>query len=330
MASTDTSLIITSISAPNAAMELFSKGCIKNKIDFIVIGDSKSPKNFEIDGCRFISIENQQALPFKLAKLIPLKHYSRKNIGYLISKNKDCIIETDDDNFPMKSFWEIRKQTQSVSKIEQKGWVNIYTYFTKKHIWPRGLPLEEIQTKNIKKLNAKLENKICPIQQGLANENPDVDAVYRLTLKLPQKFDQGKKIILTKGTWSPFNSQNTVWFKDAFPLMYLPSYCSFRMTDIWRSFIAQRIAWECGWEIMFESPTVFQERNEHNLLKDFADEVPGYLNNSRICKMLGDLELKKGKEHILDNLLSCYKLMIKEGWIEKEEIQLVEAWCKEF
>lgn len=330
MASTDTSLIITSISAPNAAMRSFSKGCIKNKIDFIVIGDSKSPKNFEIDGCRFISVLEQQTLPFKLAQLIPLRHYSRKNIGYLISKNKDCIIETDDDNFPMKSFWKVREKYQSVSILKQKGWFNIYSYFTKEHIWPRGLPLEEIQRKNIERQNLKLYIKNCPIQQGLADDNPDVDAVYRLTHKTALYFDQGKKVVLSNGTWSPFNSQNTVWFKEAFPLMYLPSYCSFRMTDIWRSFIAQRIAWECGWEIMFESPTVFQERNEHDLLTDFIDEIPGYINNSRICKMLRDLKLKKGKEYILENLIDCYKLMIEEGWIGKEEMQLVKAWCKEF
>lgn len=330
MTSSDTSLIITSISSPNVAMKLFSKGCIKNKIDFIVIGDSKSPEDFEIEGCRFISVKEQQKLPFKLVKLIPLKKYSRKNIGYLISKNKECIIETDDDNFPKENFWGKREKSHLVSLITQKGWFNIYTFFTKEMIWPRGLPLEEIRKKNIKIQKSKPKMRICPIQQGLADDNPDVDAVYRLTHETSLRFDQGKKVVLSDGTWSPFNSQNTIWFKEAFPLMYLPSYCSFRMTDIWRSFIAQRIAWECGWNILFLSPTVYQERNEHYLLYDFVDEIPGYINNFRICKMLGDLKLKKGKENILENFVSCYKMMIEEGFVEKEEMKLVKAWCEEF
>ena len=55
-----------------------------------------------------------------------------------------------------------------------------------------------------------------------------------------------------------------------YPLLYLPAYCSFRMTDIWRSFVAQRIAWENGWRLLFHGPTMEQERNVHDLMKDFA------------------------------------------------------------
>ena len=46
------------------------------------------------------------------------------------------------------------------------------------------------------------------------------------------------------------------------------------MTDIWRSFVAQRIAWANGWAILFHEPTVWQDRNEHNLMRDFRDESP--------------------------------------------------------
>jgi hypothetical protein len=61
------------------------------------------------------------------------------------------------------------------------------------------------------------------------------------------------------------------------------------MTDIWRSFIAQRIAWTCGWNILYHEATMQQDRNQHDLLKDFEDEIPGYLHNARICRQLEDL-----------------------------------------
>src|SRR5205823_7073487 len=166
------------------------------------------------------------------------------------------------------------------------------------------------------------------IMQGLADENPDVDAVYRMTQKLPVIFEKNSPIVLAEGSWCPFNSQNTVWKKEAFPLLYLPSYCSFRMTDIWRSFIAQRIAWTCGWNILFHSPDVWQERNEHNLLKDFEDEVPGYINNSRICRVLEDLDLKSGVENLGDNLMRCYRKMIEATLILKEELYILESWLE--
>ena len=108
MAANKTSLIITSIAAPNAVMKAIAAETVKREIDFIVIGDTKSPENFKLDGCRFYSVEEQEQLNFKLAKLLPKKHYSRKNIGYLLSRNHDVIIETDDDNFPREDFWNDR------------------------------------------------------------------------------------------------------------------------------------------------------------------------------------------------------------------------------
>jgi hypothetical protein len=72
-------------------------------------------------------------------------------------------------------------------------------------------------------------------EQGIADENPDVDAIYRLILPLPQNFAKDVCVALARGSWSPFNSQNTMWWKYAAPLMYLPSYRNFRITDIWRS-----------------------------------------------------------------------------------------------
>jgi hypothetical protein len=207
--------------------------------------------------------------------------------------------------------------------------VNVYRYFTASQIWPRGLPLDTINQPcpDIEKLPT--DYVYCPIQQGLANQNPDVDAIYRLVLPLPIDFQDNIHIALGKGAWCPFNSQNTVWFPPAYPLLYLPAYCSFRMTDIWRSFVAQRICWENGWHILFKSPTVYQERNEHNLMQDFGDEVSGYLNNSKIAKLLDDLSLLSGESNIPDNLRKCYNAMIQEDLLHTKESELLEAWLED-
>ena len=155
----------------------------------------------------------------------------------------------------------------------------MFKFFSDALIWPRGFPLEHIQTS--KNIEDGLEQTIVsPIHQGLADLNPDVDAVYRLVKTLPQSFSQNAPIALGEGSWSPFNSQNTTWFKDAFPLLYIPSYCSFRMCDIWRSFVALRICCANDWPVLFHAATVYQERNEHDLLRDFRDEIEGYLHNS--------------------------------------------------
>jgi hypothetical protein len=96
----NTFLIITSIAnQEHPVLKQFAEEASKHSVPFIVIGDTKSPKEFNLAGCDFFSIERQQALKFQLAKALPVKHYARKNLGYLIaiSKGAKTIIETDDE-----------------------------------------------------------------------------------------------------------------------------------------------------------------------------------------------------------------------------------------
>jgi hypothetical protein len=323
----DTFLVVTSIAHDsNPVLINYARECKTSNIPFILIGDTKSPKNFDLKGCDYYSIESQKKLNFELVSQLPEKHYSRKNIGYLlaIKNGAKTIIETDDDNLPLEKFWFKREINAFACELNDEKWVNVYKYFTEKNIWPRGFPLQNINDKV-----PELENEkyiYCPIQQGLADDNPDVDAIYRLVLPLPIKFNQGKSVALSNNSYCPFNSQNTTWFSEAFPLLYLPSFCSFRMTDIWRSFIAQRISWTCDWSILFHNSTVYQIRNDHSIIKDFEEEISGYLNNSKIMEKLIDLNLEKGIENISLNMMRCYEAIVEMGLIDKKELILLDLW----
>ena len=323
-------LVITSIADDsNAILKQYSAECKQRGVPFILIGDTKSPATFHQEGCDFYSVDQQLQLDFSLPSQIPVKHYSRKNIGYLIAIEKGAkqIIETDDDNLPYESFWDTRNLSIQANKLEHKGWVNMYKYFADTNIWPRGFPLPNILDE-IPDLGEP-EQVDCPIQQGLADENPDVDAIYRLVLPLPIKFQERAPIALGNRATCPFNSQNTTWFKEAFPLLYLPSYCSFRMTDIWRSFVAQRVAWTCGWSILFHQSTVYQIRNDHSIIKDFEDEISGYLNNAKIMQCLNDLPLQEGVAHIHENLRMCYEELVRLGLVDEKELALVDLWIQD-
>lgn len=322
-----TSIVVTSIAAPNGVLKSLAQGALDRDLRFYVIGDVPSPPDFSLEGCDFYSLERQATTGMQFAELCPKRHYARKNIGYLlaISEGAENIVETDDDNYPLPEFWGERTRRHRAPAVDNSGWVNIYRYFSEANIWPRGLPLDAVQNKP-PQLPDTAMTVDSPIQQGLADDNPDVDAVYRLVLPLPLKFKQGIKVALGNGSWCPFNSQNTTWWPDAYPLLYLPAYCSFRMTDIWRSFVAQRIAWENGWHILFHSSTVWQERNDHSLIRDFKDEIPGYLHNRAMCEKLAALNLKGGVEAIGENLRVCYECLVANEWVDKAELELVDAW----
>jgi hypothetical protein len=324
-------LVVTTINEPNAVLRELAAGCARRDWRFYVIGDKKGPQRFDCAPAEFYSLERQGQTGFGYAQSCPTGHYARKNIGYLlaIAAGATVIVETDDDNMPLASFWNARVRATRAAQCRRSGWTNVYRYFSDALIWPRGLPLDAVRAEiePYESLGVGLID--APIQQGLANDNPDVDAIYRLIMPLPQTFRADRTIALAKGAWCPFNTQNTTWWRDAFPLLYLPVHCSFRMTDIWRSFVAQRIAWECGWSVLFHSPTMRQDRNEHDLMSDFADEVPGYLNNQKIRALLDALDLKPGVAAIPDNLLRCYRALAEHDVTSADEFPLLLSWIED-
>lgn len=321
-----TALVVTSINPPNAAMRELSAGCIAHGWDFFVAGDGKSPTDYDVEGCRFLSLEAQRGSGFTLGKICPERSYTRKNIGYLfaIKAGAEVIVETDDDNHPMDPFWATRQIQATCQTVDTNKWVNAYRYFSENFIYPRGLPLNHARDEVT--AAGDLQSRECPIQQGLADNDPDVDAVYRMLFPLPFHFEMAHDpVLLRNGSWCPFNSQNTTFFRDAFPLLYLPARCSFRMTDIWRSFVAQRILQAKGDGILFHGPTVWQERNEHDLHRDFMDELSGYSHNARMREELMALPLKPG-ETVQVMMETCYQTLIRHGWVGKEEEELLQSW----
>ncbi len=321
-------VIVTSISPPNTALRMFAEDGAPRGYGFIVTGDNKSPAHFELPGCDFYSMDRQRETGLALAAICPANHYVRKNLAYLLAirEGASLIRDTDDDNFPRDGFWKVLDRTQTVAVSMDAGWVNVYNWFTQAPIWPRGLPLDEIRQAPALFETLPAQAVDCPIQQGLADDNPDVDAIYRLVHPLPQSFRADRRVALGAGSWCPFNSQNTTWYPDAYPLLFLPATCTFRMTDIWRSFVAQRIAWTNGWSILFHEATVWQERNDHDLMADFKDEVPGYLHNRAICAELAALDLAPGVENIPANLRRCYQALVAKDWLRPLELELLDAW----
>jgi len=323
--------VLTTIQAPTACTSALVSFGNRFNIPVLAIGDRKSPECTWPSGCEFLSLAQQQKIDSRLARLLPVDHYSRKNIGYLVavSRGATLLFDTDDDNAPLPH-WQPRRPRTEAIPIDERGWVNAYRWFSSDFIWPRGFPLESLQkTQTTNRGGVSAQSVECPIQQGLVNGSPDVDAVWRLIFDRAFNFDQAPSIWLKPGTWCPFNSQSTWWFQKAFPLLYLPSFVSFRMTDIWRSFIAQRCLWEIDYGIAFHAPESIQHRNMHNLLRDFEQEVPGYLNNNRIIEILEELQLESGVNSIPHNMHRCYEALISADIVPKQEIPLVEAWIND-
>ncbi|MFL2891443.1 MAG: STELLO glycosyltransferase family protein [Candidatus Pelagibacter sp.] len=323
-------LVITSINKPNKVIKKYYSLSKKNRVNFIIIGDKKTPEY--PSKYNFYNLKSQKNFKFSLNKSLPINSYSRKNIGYLVAmQNKSkIIIETDDDNFPKSTFFHDLELQKKLNLLSGPKWINIFKIFQKKNkdsIWPRGFPLDEINKIHKIKVTKKLITS--PIQQRLCDGNPDVDAIFRLTKKNKFHTFDKKNYALNNKSICPFNSQNTLWHEQCFPIMYLPSYVTMRATDIWRGFIALRILRNYNWNLSFLKSTVIQNRNVHDLLDDFNLEYPVYKDTKILNDILYNVKLSDKKNNMLINFFKCYEKLVEEKILEKNELELVYKWIND-
>jgi len=319
-------IVITSIFHPTEAVIAFST---MTEYKLIVVGDHKTPADWNCANVEYISVTQQEKSGFELAQSLPYNHYCRKMLGYLkaIQDQAEYIIDTDDDNIP-KPNWHFPEFDRKYERIAgAKGFVNVYQLYTEQHIWPRGLPLNLISTRFELEKYLSLEDCRVGVWQGLADEDPDVDAIYRLTSDIPCYFRERRPVVLGKGTVSPFNTQNTVVRKELFPLMYLPASVTFRFTDILRGLIAQPIMWLYDYHLGFVNATVVQKRNPHDYMKDLLSEVSMYRHCEKVVDIVSDSIAKC--ESLESNLYNAYDSLLKAGIVTDEELVILECWLRD-
>ena len=261
----------------------------------------------------------------ELEKTLPFNHYSRKMLGYLYAMRAgaDIIIDTDDDNIPYDNFGFPEFDDNFNLIKTDDGFINIYQFFTKHKIWPRGLPLNYINKKTSYEI--KNQNLHVGVWQGLADGDPDVDAIYRLTDNTPCYFDQDKEpLVLQSGCVCPFNTQNTAYRRELFELLYLPTTVSFRFTDILKGLIAQPLMWNENFLLGFTNATVLQERNVHDYMKDFESEIPCYLYSEQVVDIAKSV-VKPGIA-LKHNLYNVYNALCDAGITQSTEMDTLDAW----
>jgi len=142
---------------------------------------------------------------------------------------------------------------------------------------------------NTSKHPKKFDGETVTIVQSLADNDPDVDAIYRLTRKLPVKFsheDSAGIEVIPEGVLSPFNAQATIFSRSAFWGLLLPISVSGRVSDIWRSYFTGRLLQSVNQRLAFASPWVTQCRNPHNYYADLDAQADLYTRSGALVSTL--------------------------------------------
>ena len=304
-----------------------------NSQDFelVLIGDKKTSTNLSaVDESRvhFYSLETQLSSKFLSGHTLPLNHYARKNFGYLVAAEMGCewISETDDDNRLFVEFWDDQEPNKSVKNSGTSQWVNIYSAFGIGEYWHRGIPINEVLGANALTTHEIGSSLRIACIQGLADGDPDIDAICRMLYKPVTKFSRTDSFSVEPGFYAPTNSQLTRWRTElTLPLLYLPSTVPWRVSDIWRGLIAQRYFAFSDLRTQFRGGLGFQDRNEHDLLKDFVDELEVHMSTRILLEILESID-------ILDQsnfMLSVYSTLLARGLVSQEEIVRLENWLSD-
>ncbi|XP_060071688.1 uncharacterized protein LOC132551553 [Ylistrum balloti] len=333
--------VVTTIHSPSKAVKTIaslSNWCL------VIVADNLTPlegtylQGLGFDKARnrikYLSVKEQSKLYPLLSEIIPNNHFGRKNIGYMyaIHHKAKHIWDFDDDNNGMIKLNDFKMKTHfhyvTVCKGVENILLNPYTYFgvEETYTWPRGFPLQDIRNETTKpKLCNSSDTLNLGIVQSLANNQPDIDAIYRLTRDAPFDFRATRKshlsLVLPKYSYAPFNAQATLWLPPAFPYLALPISVNGRVSDIWRSYIAQFFLHRKDIRLAFSPPYVTQERNAHNILKDFNAELDLYHKSKELVDFLSS-----EKSGNLTDIVDLYKSLYMREYIEQFDIQFAEAW----
>lgn len=324
MKTTKQFIVITSIQAPTPAVRTLAA---LPDWQLIVVGDRKTPRDWHCERVIFLGFEEQAKLGFKIHAQLPVGHYARKNLGYLyaIREGATLIYETDDDNLLIPATIPISSREQEVATVSSPDrFVNIYRYYTDRPVWPRGFPLDLIR--GWRPASASNSRISAPVQQGLANNDPDVDAIYRLVHGELFDFERVGRYALGPKALCPFNSQATLWYPEAYWTLLLPGAVPMRVTDIWRGYVAQVLLARYGHTVLFTEPTMRQDRNAHNLLADFREETMLYQDVRRLVDIL---EKASASPDPLQALKAAYEAMASEGLVGDADRKLAQAWVED-
>lgn len=300
-------IVLTTINEPTKATIAFSK---MNDWKLIVVGDTKTPhESYQNIDCIYLSPQQQENKYKDLSDSIGWKSIQRRNLGFVEAWNlgADLIATVDDDNIPYENWGNkiaVNQDTEVLLYKTNNCVFDPLSITNNNNLWHRGYPIELINIKN--KVDQPIKTTIRPlVQANLWNGDPDIDAIYRLPFKPDVNFTVNDFYCSNKV--APFNSQNTIIHREVIPYYAMIPNIG-RMDDIWASYFMQQ---KFPNSIVFGEATVYQDRNQQDLIKNLKDEVIGYYNTLKLINHLfydGPTdELFEKCKQFLNLYQSCFK-----------------------
>jgi Reversibly glycosylated polypeptide len=277
----------------------------------VVVGDRKTPAEakpwcLELAARRrvdlvYMDCDDQVAYLRRYPELgdhLVWNSIQRRNIAILVAYERGCdpIITIDDDNFLSEPDFIghhclAGREAELPALTSDTGWVNVCRDLEERNGVPfyhRGFPPGE-RWRQASVEQATRRGRVV-VNAGLWLDDPDVDAIQRLVYPIETvRYARDGNFCLGKGTWSPFNSQNTALAREVVPGYFLSPQIG-RYDDIWASYSVVRIAEHLDHLVAYGHPLVRHERSPHNLWVDLDREREMEVTD-RFCAALRQIPL---------------------------------------
>lgn len=297
-------IVTTTINIPTEAI---IKYCKKSKWNMIIVGDKKTPQYEYYKLTKiyphvfYLAAEEQEKRYKKLSQYIGWNCIQRKNFGIIeaYKMGADVIAIVDDDNIPYDNWGENLLVNKIISLKQYNTELLVFdplSVTNYNYLWHRGYPIELIQQKNQVKWDIKYKDVKILVQADLWDGDPDIDAIGRISFFPQVRFNITEPY--GSNAYSPFNSQNTFLSREIIPDYFLFPHIG-RMDDIWASYYVQYKYRKC---VAYNTASVYQQRNPHNLIEDMDKEFIGYRNSLQFILHLPDI-----KKFIPERSISAFK-----------------------
>lgn len=278
-------IVSTTINPPTKAIRLFDE---MKDWHLIVVGDKKTSNDYRLNRGTYVPPKDQEGYDKALSDAIGWNCIQRRNFGLLLAYDMgaDIVALVDDDNIPCEEWGhdlmvgrevEVSYYDTELPAFDPVGATNVG------QLWHRGFPLQLLSKRAYNRRSKKVIH--AHIQADFWNGDPDIDAICRME-HAPECSFEPSYFPLASNKTSPFNSQNTFLLRDVLKDYFLYPHIG-RMDDIWASYYVQAK----GMRPVYGKPSVYQVRNQHDLVRDMRDEYMGYeLNLKLIQDLSGDPE----------------------------------------
>jgi hypothetical protein len=319
------SLVVTTIFEPkflSAFVQNLRKHEHAESVRILVIPDRKTPDSVfrgcaeaTRQGVRSLcpSLEEQTTFLRRLGapyEWVPFDSDNRRNVGFLMALEAGCdfLISIDDDNFclPEQDFYAAHAVVGTDHLIDVRrgsdGWVNLceeLEFEPGLSPYPRGFPYG--RRRRHRTVTSTRETVRCALNAGLWLDDPDVDAIGRLSEKPKGLRYRGRPFALARDTWSPINTQNTALSRPAMAAYYyvrmgfaIEGLKIDRYGDILSGYFVQKCIRHLGEAVRVGDPLCDHRRTPHNLFKDLYHELAGMVLIEELLPWLVELKLTGG------------------------------------